>query len=362
MRKVALVHDWLVGYAGGEKVLEAITGLYPAPIYTLIHNPKAMQETPLSSFPVHTSFLQALPKVSSYYRNLLPLFPLAIERLDLSKFDLILSSSHAVAKGVMKRPDQIHICYCHTPMRYAWDLSDFHLQALSRPKRALARGILPYLRHWDEKSSSRVDHFIANSQTVADRIYRHYGRNATVIHPPVDTERFLPSQKREDYYFTCSRFVPYKRIDLLIQAFNAMPHRQLVIAGGGPDEEKLKQLAGANVQFLGPIDDQKLSYALGQSRAFLFAAEEDFGIVSVEAQSAGIPVIAYGKGGSCETVLEGKTGLFFDAQEVERVIHAIERFEREGVEWNPTQIRGHALNFSKERFQQAYRSFVEKVS
>jgi len=355
MEKIALVHDWLVGVAGGEKVLEAMTDLYEGPIYTLLHKTGLFPERK-----VIPSFLQHLPKVERYYRNLLPLFPLAIERFDLSEYSLILSSSHAVAKGVRTRPDQVHICYCHTPMRYAWDLHDFHLSHLGPMKKALARPILKSLREWDQKTHPRVDHFIANSNCVAERIKAHYGREATVIYPPVDTHLFAIAPRREDYYFTCSRLVPYKRIDLLVDAFTQMPTKKLVVIGSGPELANLKEKAGPNIELLGYQPDEVYREILAKARAFVFGAVEDFGIVSVEAQSAGVPVIALGQGGSLETVLPGKTGLFFEEQSAQSLINAIEQFEK--MEFDPVFIKAHAEKFAKARFQKEFQDFVTQKS
>lgn len=357
---VALVHDWLIGMGGGEKVLDALYEVYPGPIYTLLHDKEALEGTPFSNRPIHPSFLQRFPRVRKYYRNMLPLFPFAIERFDLSDYPVILSSSHSVAKGIKTRPGQIHICYCHTPMRYAWDLYDFHLSHLSLPKKVVAKPILKWLRKWDEKTHSRVDHFIANSRCVAKRIEQNYGREATVIYPPVDTHLFQPASQREDYYFTCSRLVPYKRIDLLVEAFKRMPNKKLLIIGDGPEKKRLEAIASANTTFLGAQPFDVLQNYLSKARAFLFAAEEDFGIVSVEAQSAGIPVIAFGKGGSLETVISGETGLFFDQQSPESLIDAIGCFEKIEKDFDQQIITKHAEKFSKARFQKELRMFVTK--
>lgn len=360
--KIALVHDWLLGIGGGEKVLEALCELYEGPIYTLLKDEKALKDTIFARRQLHTSFLQHFPSVKSYYRNLLPFFPLAIEQFDLSKYDLIFSSSHAVAKGVKTHPGQLHICYCHTPMRYAWDLHAFHLAHLNLLKKWMARPILHYLRQWDKKTQARVDHFIANSHCVAKRIEKNYGRTATVIHPPVDTHLMSISSKRENYYFTCSRLVPYKRIDLLVDAFAKMPDKQLVVIGEGPEMKKLKSKATKNVELLGHQEDGVLREMLSRSKAFLFAAEEDFGIVLVEAQASGIPIIAFGSGGSLDTVLPGQTGIFFKEQTPESLIEAIGKFEKMQDDFEPEKIRKHALQFSKERFQREIEAFILRHS
>lgn len=359
--KRAFVHDWLLGIAGGEKVLSALVELFDGPIYTLLKDPSKLEGTPLAGRKIHASFLQYLPRVQSYYRNLLPLFPTAIERFDLSSYDLILSSSHCVAKGVRTHDKQLHICYCHTPIRYAWDLHDFHLSHLKPLKKAVAKPLLQYMRQWDQKTHTRVDHFIANSANVAKRIERIYERPSTVIHPPVDTHLFQISPKRDNYYFTCSRLVPYKRIDLLVQAFAALPHERLLIVGDGPEMRKLKVRATPNVELLGHLPDNEMRALLSQSKAFLFAAEEDFGIAPVEAQAAGIPVIAYGSGGSLETVLPGQTGIFFKEQTVPSLLDALERFKLMQDDFEPETIKKLSERFSKSRFQSEISKFIQDV-
>lgn len=359
MLKTALVHDWLFGIAGGEKCLEAICELYDAPIYTLFYDKAALQDTIFAQREVHPSFLQRLPQVKKYYRNLLPLFPTAIERLDLSGYPVVISSSHAVAKGVKLAKEQRHICYCFSPMRYAWDLADFHLAHLSRLKRLVAKPTLSYLRRWDQKASARVDHFVAISHCIAQRIRTHYGREAAVIYPPVDTHLFSIAAQKEEYYFTCSRLVPYKRIDLLLEVFEQMPHQKLVVVGDGPEMKALKARAPRNVELLGFQPDAVVRELLSKARAFVFAPVEDFGIVAVEAQAAGVPVIAYGRGGNLETVTEGVSGLFFQEQTVPSLLEAIQRFERSEGQFDPHVIKQGAEKFSKARFQREFQAFVE---
>ncbi len=349
--KTALVHDWLVGIGGAEKVLAALCELFDGPIHTLIWNKKIFADRQ-----VETTFLQLFPYVRRYYPDLLPLFPLAIRSFDLAEYDLILSSSHSVAKAVKIRPGQKHICYCHTPMRYAWDESDFHLKTLHPLKRFAAAPILKKLRQWDRKTAASVTHFIANSQFVAERIKKNYERDATVIYPPVDTHLFAPSAKREDYFVTCSRLVPYKRVDLLIRAF---PQKKLLIVGDGPEMKKLKAIATPNIEFLGHLPHEQLRDIISKAKAFLFAAEEDFGIAVVEAQAAGVPVIAYGRGGALETVKDGVTGLFFSEQTLSSLMDAIDRFER--FEFDPKFIQSHAQRFSKERFKHEIAEFFKTL-
>ncbi|NGX39154.1 MAG: GDP-mannose-dependent alpha-(1-6)-phosphatidylinositol monomannoside mannosyltransferase [Chlamydiae bacterium] len=358
--KTAFVHDWLVGVAGGEKVLDAICELYNGPIYTLIKHELALEKTSFSDRILYTSYLQRFPKVHRYYRNLLPLFPSAIEQFDLSSYDLILSTSHAVAKSVKTHKNQLHICYCHTPMRYAWDLKEFHLNQLNPIKKRIAKPILRYLRDWDQRTHDRTHHFIANSKCVARRIEKNYGRSAQVIYPPVETHLFSPSSVKENYFITCSRLVPYKRVDVLVAAFSMMPDEKLVIIGDGPEMNRLKSRATKNVEFLGHQPDPVLRDMLSKARAFLFAAEEDFGIVGVEAQASGLPVIAYAKGGSLETVLPGQTGIFFNEQTPSSVIDAIHRFEKMEGDFEPEKIQKHASQFSRERFQREFMNFIDE--
>lgn len=358
-QSTALIHDWLTCCAGAERVLEAIWEIYPGTLHTLIADPEKLTSLSFAKEKIYPSFIAKLPFARKAFRNYLPLFPLAIERFDLSDYRLILSSSHAVAKNVKKRPDQLHICYCHTPMRYAWDLYPAYLSHLKGAKKALARQVLPRLRKWDAKASDRVDHFIANSHFVARRIQNNYGRDAAVIHPPVNTHLFLPSKKRIDAYITFSRLVPYKRVDLIVEAFRKLPDRQLIVIGDGPERRKIEAMAPKNVKLLYNVSDELLHRELPRARGFLFAAEEDFGIAPVEAQSAGLPVIAYGKGGALETVLPGKTGLFFHEQTSESLLNAIRTFEEIESSFDPHLIRAHAETFSKARFQKEFQAFVE---
>jgi glycosyltransferase involved in cell wall biosynthesis len=349
--KTALVHDWLVGTGGAEKVLESLCELFEGPIHTLLWNKKIFCDRQ-----IETSFLQHIPGACRLYPNLLPLFPLAIGRFDLSNYDLILSSSHSVAKAVKTRPGQTHICYCHTPMRYAWDQFDFYLSTLSPLKRAAAAPILRRLRDWDRKTAASVTHFIANSRCVAERIKTHYGPTAKVIYPPVETHLFAPAATREDYYVTCSRLVPYKRVDLIIKAF---PNKKLLVIGDGPEMKRLKAIATPNVELLGHLPHAQLGAILSRARGFVFAAEEDFGIAVVEAQAAGVPVIAYGRAGALETVVEGVTGIFFEEQSPASLHKALCRFE--SMEFDPIAIQTHAQTFSKERFKHEMEKWIATI-
>jgi len=325
--KTAVIHDWLVTYAGAERVLEQMLYLYPeADVFTLFDFLPDRDRGFLLCRHIRTSFMQHLPLARKKYRHYLPLMPLAIGRFDLSAYDLILSSSHAVAKGVQKNPGQLHICYCHTPMRYAWDLREFYLKE-SGLDRGLVGGvvnlIVDRLQAWDMMTAKHVDYFIANSQYVADRIRRAYQRESVVIYPPVDVDSFALNFNKENCYVTASRMVPYKKMDMVVQAFSRMPDKRLIVIGDGPDFDKVKALAGKNIELLGYQEANILARYLQKARAFIFAAEEDFGIVPVEAQACGTPVIAYGKGGVLETVLDGKTGIFFHEQNADSIIAAV---------------------------------------
>ncbi len=364
-RKIAIIHDWLTGMRGGEKVLEAILDIYPdSEIFTLLHNPGSVSEK-IESHPIHTSFVNRLPGKSTRYRHYLPLFPTAIELFDLKAYDLILSTSHCVAKGVITPPHALHIAYLHTPMRYVWDMYPEYFG----PGQTgwLSGKLIPlfanYLRIWDVTSSNRVDWFLANSGHVARRIKRYYGRNATVVHPPVDVHQFRPVSTHQGYYLIVSALVPYKKVDLAIQAFNRLKYR-LVVVGRGPELPRLQKMAGSTIEFVDWQSPEKLQEYYGGCKALIFPGEEDFGIVPVEAMACGKPVIAFGRGGARETVLsvqgtEGKgTGLFFHQQTVEALIQAVQ--ESESIPWDAAFIRRHAEQFSRERFQQAYQDFVER--
>ncbi len=362
--KTALVHDWLLSSVGGsENCFREIYSLYPSPVYTLSWNPDAFQETELADAVVHSSFIERIPWAGKKFKSyLLPLFPLAIEQFDLKEYDLILSSSHCVAKSVLSNPDQLHICYCYTPMRYAWDLSpDYFKEAkLDRGvKGAFAKIALNYLRGWDVHSANRVDHFVAISHFVARRIWRVYRRKADVIYPPVNTDFFRPGGKKDEYYLAASRLVSYKKIDLLVEAFATMPDRKLIVVGDGPEMAKIKKLAAPNIELLGYQSDAKLLELMQQAKAFVFAAIEDFGIIPLEAIAAGTPVIALRKGGVAELIEEGKTGLFFEEQTIDSIRDAVDRFEkRDG--WDPELLRSQALLFSKDRFRSEFQTYVEE--
>ena len=360
--KVAIVHDWLVAYAGAERVLEEIINCYPdADLFSVVDFIPKNERGFLKNKPVKTSFIQKLPFAKKKYRTYLPFMPLAVEQFDLSGYDIVISSSHAVAKGVITGPDQLHISYVHSPMRYAWDLQHQYLKetGLVRGLQGwLAKRELHKLRMWDLRTANGVDHFLANSRFIARRIWKMYRREATVIYPPVDVDSFTLCEQKEDFFLTASRMVPYKKIDLIAEAFSLMPDKRLYIIGDGPDFDKVKSKAGANVELLGYQPFEVLRNYMQRAKAFVFAAEEDFGIVPVEAQACGTPVIAYGKGGALETVTEGETGLFFDAQTPSSIIEAVKRFEDMKDRFIPSKIREKTLRFSKDRFRQEFSSFV----
>ena len=357
-KRVAVVHEWLVTYAGSERVLREILVLFPdADLFAVVDFLPDEDRIKLLGKRAKTTFVQRLPFASRCYRSYLPLMPIAIEQLDLSAYDVIISSSHAVAKGVLTGPDQLHICYCHTPIRYAWDLQHQYLHDAGMAwgiKSVFARMVLHYIRLWDARTANGVDQFIANSTYVARRIKKVYGRDAKVIHPPVDLETFTMRAVKEDFYLTASRMVPYKRIDLIVEAFSSMPDRKLVVIGDGPEMPRIRRLAGPNVSFLGYQETAVLKDHLQRARAFVFAAEEDFGIVPLEAQACGTPVIAFGRGGALETVVgwgTKPTGVFFHSQTVPSLLDAIRQFETLLIK--PETCRAWAENFSTAAFREA---------
>jgi glycosyltransferase involved in cell wall biosynthesis len=362
--KTAIIHDWLVTLAGAEKVLEAIYELYPAPIFTLVTDRKKLKGTNFEKAKIFTSFIQKLPGARKKYRNYLPFFPLAIEQFELSDYHVIISSSSCVAKGVLTKADQLHICYCHTPMRYAWDLYHEYLRESGLNKKkikgCIAKLILHYIRLWDHSTLNRVDYFIANSNWVARRIKKIYAREATVIYPPTDVSKFKLYSDKENFYLTASRMVPYKRIDLIVEAFSKMPQKKLVVIGNGPDFKKIKSKAGKNIELLGYQPFEVLKDYMQRAKAFIFAAEEDFGITPVEAQACGTPVIAYGKGGVTESVIERKTGIFFKEQTDKSLVEAVKQFEKIEDSFDCKIIRQNAEKFSKERFKKEFKKFVDE--
>lgn len=365
--KVAVVHDWLTGYAGGEKVLEQILKIWPeADLFTVVDFLADHERGFIQGKRAKTTFVQRLPRAAKSYRSYLPLMPIAIEQLDLSAYDVVLSSSHAVAKGVLTGPDQVHVSYVHSPIRYAWDLQHQYLAeaGLMRGlKSMVARMILHYIRLWDVRTANGVDTFVANSNFIARRIQKVYRRSAVVVCPPVDVDRFIPREQKEDFYFTASRMVPYKKIPLLIAAFAAMPDKKLVVIGDGPEMPAAKAASekAPNVTLMGYQSTDVLVDHMQRARAFVFAAEEDFGITPVEAQACGTPVIALGKGGSLETVVgqgSNPTGLFFYEQTTASICEAISRFESMAVPISPADCRKNAEQFAPEVFRDKLSSIV----
>lgn len=364
--RVAVVHDWLTVYAGAEKVLEQIFEIWPdADLFAVVDFlPDDKRHFVKGKF-AKTSFIQRLPKARTKYRNYLPLMPIAMEQLDLSSYDIIVSSSHAVAKGVLTGPDQLHVSYVHSPIRYAWDLQHQYLEEskLTRGlKSGLARLILHYMRTWDLRTANGVDVFAANSRFIARRIHKVYRRDAQVIYPPVDVARFTLQESKEDFYFTASRMVPYKKIPLIVEAFAQMPDKKLVVVGEGPEFEKAKAVAGPNVKLLGYQSTEVLIDHMQRAKAFVFAAEEDFGITPVEAQACGTPVIAFGKGGALETVVGkgvDRTGLFFAEQTTAAICSAVQTFEATAGDFSPTACRRNAERFAPEAFRAQLRQLVD---
>lgn len=367
--RVAVVHDFFYTYAGAERVVEQIIRVVPhCDMFGLFDFLPEESRGFLQSKPVKTTFLQRMPLARTKHRAYLPLMPLAIEQLDVSGYDLVVSSSYLAAKGVITGPDQTHVCYCHSPARYAWDLQHQYLREAGLgygPKGMFARAILHYLRNWDVRTAMGVDHFLANSQFVARRISKFYRREAVVIHPPVDVETFTPSADiRDDYYLTASRLVGYKKIDLIVEAFNRTPDRKLVVIGDGPERQRLERMAGPNVVFRGQLAKPSLVRHLQRARAFVFAAEEDFGIAPVEAMACGTPVIAYRKGGVTESLLEGKAGVFYDEQTAESLLGAIQRFESQEPidEADRLATRQRAEQFSSDAFVEQLTDFLKEVT
>ncbi len=359
--KVALVHDYLVQYGGAERVLEAFTEIFPqAPIYTMVYDKNLMRGA-FSQRKIITSFLQKIPFVGSHHRLFPLLMPMAIEQFDLSEYDVVLSDSNSYAKGVITMPHTVSITYCHTPMRYAWD--DCHKYIREFKYSDFTKKLVPfamnYIRVWDKISADRPDVYIANSCFVASRIKKYYGKNAFVINPPVNTRNFHISRHIENYYLMVSRALPYKRFDIVVEAFNRLRNLRLKIIGKGPEIDRLRKQAGENIEFLGYLDDEETSQYYSKCKAFIFPAEEDFGIAPLEAMASGRPVIAFRGGGALETVIENKTGIFFDQQTPEAVAEAVRNFDAD--KFDPSEIRKHALKFDREIFKKKIKKFVYKA-
>jgi len=374
--KVALVHDWLTGMRGGEKVLEALCEVFPqADIFTLLHIPGSVSGA-IEKREIKTSFIQKLPLVKKHYRTFLPLFPAAVERFDFTGYDLVVSTSHCVAKGVITPPGTVHVSYIFTPMRYIWDKYNdyFAPERVGRLKGKALQAIAHYLRIWDVNSSSRVDAFIAISDYVAERVYKYYRRPSTVVYPPVECARFDLSRRwPEDFYLCVSAFAPYKRLDLAVEAFNTLGAR-LKIAGTGQDEKRLRRMAGPNIEFLGSPADEEISALYSRCKALVFPGEEDFGIVPLEAMASGAPVIAYGKGGALETVVpmngpdrgspgppKAPTGVFFYEQTPGDLVEAVKLFEKNEKVFNPRALRARALEFDTALFKKRIKEEILKL-
>jgi len=366
--KIAIICDWLVTYAGAERVIEQMLNIFPeADLFCVVDFIEDDNRFFLLNKAVNTTFIQKLPFAKEKYRKYLPLMPLAIEQLDLAGYDLIISSSHAVAKGVITGPDQVHISYVHSPMRYAWDLQHQYLKEAGLAtglKGWLAKSIMHYMRMWDLRTANGVDHFIANSDFIARRIWKVYHREAEVIYPPVDIESFTMNEQKEDFYLTASRMVPYKKIDLIVEAFSEMPDKKLVVIGDGPDFEKIKSKIGKNIMLMGYQPFEILKAHMQRARAFVFAAEEDFGITPVEAQACGTPVIAFAKGGALETIRgldsENSTGVFFAEQSATALKEAVCLFESLDDKILPLNCRKNAERFSANNFRNKFENFVQE--
>jgi len=355
-KPVAIVHDWLNGMRGGEKTLEAILELFPqADVFTLLLDREKISDT-ISQRKITTSFVQRLPLAQSSYRYLLPLFPKAVESFDLSGYDLVISTSHCVAKGARPPDGAMHVCYCFSPMRYVWVFQEEYF-GRGPVRRVLLRPVLDWLKRWDRRTSRRVHHFVAISKTVAERIARFYGRDSTVIHPPVDTTFFSPGGEQQDSFLVVSALVPYKRVDLAIRAFNEL-RLPLAVIGDGPDYRRLKAMAGGTVSFRGWVSDEEVREAYQGCRALVFPGVEDFGLTPVEAQACGKPVIAFGEGGVTESVREGVTGLFFHEQTVEALVAAVQAFQT--TRFDPTLARENSLRFSREVFKERLRDYISR--
>lgn len=369
--RVAIVHEWLDTYGGSERVLEQLLFCFPdADLFAVVDFMSDAVRGFLRGRTIRTSFIQRLPFAQRLFRQYLGLMPIAIQQFDLSGYDLVISSNHAVAKGVITGPDQVHVSYMHSPMRYVWDLQHQYLSqaGIERGLRGIyARWLFARLREWDVSTAHHVDHFVANSCYIARRIRKAYRREATIIHPPVDVERFMPRAEKEDFFLLACRFVPYKRAEIVIESFVRQPGRRLVVVGDGPERKRVRAAArgATNIEFVGAVPQHKLIDLMQRARAFVFAAEEDFGITLVEAQACGTPIIAYARGGAAEIVVQGaaeqSTGVLFDRQDPDAITAAVERFEALDLASNSSACRTNALRFSQARFRSQITAFVDSV-
>lgn len=370
--KIAIVHEWLVTYGGSEIFVHDLLNIFPeADVFAVVDFLNEKDRFLINNKKVKTTFIQKLPKAKTKYKSYLPLMPMAIEQLDLSKYDLIISSSHCVAKGIITGPDQIHISYVHSPIRYAWDLQNQYLKEAGLDKGLkgwIAKAILHYMRIWDTRTANGVDYFIANSKFIAKRIWKCYHRKADVIYSGINLDDFSFSDKKDDFYFTASRMVPYKKMDLIVEAFTAMPDKKLIVIGTGPDFDKIQKIAQGheNIKLMGYQPFDVLKDHMQRAKAFVFAAEEDFGRVPVEAQACGTPVIAFGKGGALETVRglgikDEPTGIFFDKQTKDSLIDAVNNFEQQSNLIKYEDCRNNALEFGLDKFKYNFKHYVDKI-
>lgn len=358
-KKIALVHYWLVGIRGGEKVVEAICDIFPdIDIYTLIYNQDKISSI-IKSKKIYTSLLQKMPFATKKHQFYLPLMPIAIEQFDLSNYDIVISSESGIAKGVLTKPQTCHICYCHTPMRYLWNMYFDYLknEELGFFKKSFIKFFFNYLRVWDLATAQRVDYFISNSNNVKKRVLKYYKRDSKVIYPPVDISSFKFSEKKKNFYLVVSQLVSYKRIDIAVKAFNELK-KDLIIIGDGPEKKRLEKTAGKTIKFLGWAEDKVLKNYYSNAKAFIFPGEEDFGITPVEAQASGTPVIGYGKGGILETVIDGKTGVLFYNQNVEDLVEAVKKFEKIEGNLDKSLIRQNAEKFDISVFKNEFYNFI----
>lgn len=366
--RVAIVHHWYVSRGGGERVAEALAALYPqADLFALVAVPGQVPSS-LAGRRITTSFLDKLPLARSLYRHMLPAYPLAVEQLDLRGYDLVLSSDSGPMKGVIVSPDTVHVCYCHSPMRYLWDQYHAYSNSMGIFQRTAFAASAHYVRNWDQAAAQRVTRFAANSRNVAARIRQYYGRESAVVYPPVDTCAGYLSNSHDEAYLTVSRLVSYKRVDLLIEACNRLG-RRLRIIGVGPEEARLRSMAGRSIEFLGEVDEEALWHEYSRCRAFLYAAEEDFGMALVEAQTCGRPVVTFGRGGALENVVNldnaahrmSCTGLFYYEQSASSAAEAIRRFERDERRFQPSVISKHASRFSGEAFRRGIQILIDEA-
>lgn len=356
--KSVVIHDWLINMAGSEKVLKSILEIFSSELFVLFKSDENVNNSVFNKYNIKTSFIQSILFNKNRYRYYLPLFFLGIKSFNLSKYELIISSSHCVAKGIKKNKNQIHICYCHTPVRYAWDLENNYKKDMKFPLKWIFSRFMNFMRKWDIENNN-VDFFIANSFFVKDRIKKIYNKDSQVIYPPVDTDFFSLDENKDNYYITVSRMVPYKRMDIVVEAFSKMTDKKLIVIGTGPEEEKLLKMKKSNMVFIKTLSDEKLKTFLQQAKAFIFAGIEDFGILPIEAMSCGTPVIAYGKGGVSETVIDKKTGIFFHYQHKDSLIEAVKEFEK--MKFDYKYISTYAKKYSIQRFKDEFVDFVKGI-